>query len=273
MFIDLKKAFDTVPHNILLNKLERIGIRGIQLSIFRDYLSNRKQNVRIEGCTSEDVGVTCGVPQGSVLGPTLFLVYINDLCNLALNNAKIISYADVTAIIFTGSSWSSTKTASENGMKRVAQWLKNYLLTLNTGKTNFMCFSIYNNFQPNYELSLKIHTCDETIRNDCCCPIINKVELVKYLGVMVDQRLSWYPQLEMTMSRIRKFNWIFKTLRHIVPTNMIDGTGTPRNLLNEIYISLVQSITTYCIPIWGGAHKSRFLMLERASQPRQHTSL
>lgn len=185
---------------------------------------------------------------------------------MTLTNGKIFSYADDTAIVFTGSSWMETKLATENDMAKVASWLRNNLLTLNTTKTNYICYSIYNNFQPDNEFTIKIHSCNEPIHSNCNCPLINKVESAKYLGVMVDQRLSWYSQIEMIVSRMRKFNWIFKTLRHIIPYNVVKNNGTIRNPLNEIYVSLVQSVTTYCISVWGGALKTRFLEIERAQR-------
>ena len=100
----------------------------------------------------------------------------------------------------------------------------------------------------------------------CDCPCIEKVAQTKYLGVVLDQALSWYPHLEQTSGRIRKLSWIFKTLRHIVPTKLESCKNRPRNLLNEIYVALAQSVLLYCIPIWGGAAKTKFIHLERAQR-------
>ncbi|KAJ8703937.1 hypothetical protein PYW07_013231 [Mythimna separata] len=266
VFLDLKKAFDTVSVPILVNKLEKVGIRGIALSLFTDYLSNRKQRVKIGQYTSDDVDVSYGVPQGSVLGPTLFLLYINDLCNMEIKNAKVFSYADDTSIVFSGSSWPEVKLSAEAGMARVAVWLEDNLLSLNTNKTNYICFSISNKTQPTEELDLKVHTCENVTLSSCNCSLIERVTETKYLGVMLDQALSWYPQLEQTSARIRKLSWIFKTLRHIVPTKMVNYKNRPRNLLNEIYVALAQSVLLYCIPIWGGAAKTKIINVERAQR-------
>lgn len=270
-FLDLKKAFDTVSVPILLHKLEAIGIRGIPLALFRDYLSGRTQKVKLGLAVSEDADVSYGVPQGSVLGPTLFLIYINDLCNMRINNAKVFSYADDTAVVFSGKTWAEVKNSAEEGLALVATWLANNLLTLNASKTNFICFNIYNQSQPDRELNLRIHTCDDyTSGTSCNCPTIQQVTNIKYLGVIIDQRLSWYPQLENIMSRVRKLIWIFKELRYVVPRRInVDkdkNNEKHRNLLNEIYVSLVQSVLIYCIPVWGGATKSSFLELERAQR-------
>lgn len=183
-----------------------------------------------------------------------------------IKNANIFSYADDTAIVFSGPSWQSTKADAENGMIHVSKWLQNNLLTLNTSKTNYICFSIFNNFQPNNDFKLQIHECNTTKDNDCNCPIINKVTHTKYLGVLLDQRLSWSQQIELLNERIRKFIWMFKSLRYVVPKHRKNNTKSPKSLLNEIYIALVQSIISYCITVWGGACKSNFLEVERGQR-------
>lgn len=267
VFLDLKKAFDTVSHPILIHKLERIGIRGTPLLLFTDYLSNRQQKVKVGEYTGGCAGVSYGVPQGSVLGPTLFLIYINDLCTSKVKDAKIFSYADDTAVVFCGKSWVSVRASAEIGLRQINKWLHNNILTLNAAKTNFICFSIYDNNQPPNDFNIQIHNCVSS--QSCSCPSIQKVAQTKYLGVIVDQRLSWYPHLDHVIARIRKLLWIFKTLRFVMPRISADPAkqGTrERDLLKEIYIALVQSIIIYCIPVWGGAAKSKFIEVERAQR-------
>lgn len=264
VFLDLKKAFDTVSVPILIDKLEASGVRGIPLKLFGNYLSDRKQRVKVGDYLSEETNVTFGVPQGSVLGPTLFLLYINGLSGIGLNNAKVFSYADDTAVVFTGNSWSEVALLAEAGMTQIAKWLQNNLLSLNTAKTNYICFSISNRTQPKPDFKIKVHTCDDSSK--CQCPSIVRLTETKYLGVVVDQRLSWYPHLDLVNVRIRKLCWIFKTLRHVVPKSVPNKKDKPRNLLNEIYMALVQSILTYCIPVWGGAAKTKFIDLERGQR-------
>ncbi|XP_052746931.1 uncharacterized protein LOC112051825 [Bicyclus anynana] len=132
VFLDLKKAFDTVSVPILLHKLESIGMRDTTLSLFQSYLSGRTQMVKIDKYISNELNINYGVPQGSVLGPTLFLVYINELCNLKIRNGHIFSYADDTAIVFTDNSWEDVRYHAEKGLRNIARWLNSNLLTLNT---------------------------------------------------------------------------------------------------------------------------------------------
>lgn len=199
-----------------------------------------------------------GVPQGSVLGPTLFLVYINSLCNMTLENGRVFSYADDTAVVFTGDTWDSVYKSAEMGLAKIAIWLNSHLLSLNTTKTKYIAFTKYKNTQPGLHHSLRIHSCHNPPSNitNCSCNEVEKVSHIRYLGIMVDQRLSWHTHIETVMSRIRKLIWIFKTLRYV----------TSKTLLNQIYVSLAQSVLVYCIPVWGGATKTKILELERAQR-------
>ena len=268
VFLDIKKAFNSVSIPLLTYKLQKIGIRGVALDLFCDYLKNREQVVKVEQCISDKTGVSYGMPQGSVLGPTMFLIYMNDLCDMAIPKADVFSYVDDTAIVFADATWAELKANVERGMAQVAKWLKVNLLTLNTSKTNYICFGINKRSQPDAKYCIQIHSCNfSSINMNCNCPIINRATHIKYLGVVVDQRLSWYLHLEHVINRIRKHAWIFKSLRHVVPNSDNRNTQMPCNkLLNYVYISLVQSILIYCIPVWGGAAKTRFLDLERAQR-------
>lgn len=256
IFLDLKKAFDTVSLSILLQKLESIGIRGAPLDLFKNYLYGRKQRVRIGEYESDDLEISYGVPQGSVLGPTLFLIYINHLTNLKIYGGKVYSYADDTALVFEGLTWESVFNAANRGLNVVSTWLKANLLTLNISKTNYICFSINKVTEPDNSLKVKIHDCDGIDWQGCTCATLERVACTKYLGVIVDQRLSWHPHIEYINSRIRKLVWIFKSLRHVAS----------KMLLNQIYVSLAQSVITYCISVWGGASKTKFLEIERGQR-------
>ena len=224
----------------------------------KSYLSNRRQGVKGGEYVSRDENVTFGVPQGSVLGPTLFLLYINDLCNITLEMGNIFSYADDTAVVFSGNSWEDVRNRAENGLTKISQWLSMNILTLNAAKTNFICFSLKTSTQPEQDLKVKIHNAESTeCRNDgCACPAIKRVNSVKYLGITIDQTLSWHPHLDLLSGRIRKLIFIFKTLRHVAN----------KDLINKIYVALAQSILVYCIPAWGGASKTKYLELERAQR-------
>lgn len=255
VFLDLKKAFDTVSVPILLNKLEKIGVRDRPLALIENYLTERKQCVKIENSVSDDENITFGVPQGSVLGPTLFLVYINELCDMKIDHANIFAYADDTAIVFSAKSWEKVRYQTEVGLSKVYKWLQCNKLSLNTTKTNYMCFAKDQRSQPLDSFNIKIHKCCLSL-DYCSCTVLEKLCSVKYLGVVMDCRLSWFAHIELVSKRIRRLVWIFKSLRHVAN----------KKLLNQIYVALVQSVVTYCIQVWGGAVKTRFIDLERSQR-------
>ena len=139
IFLDLQKAFDTVNHNILLSKLEHYGIRGTALEWFKSYLSERKQYVSVNGANSSYLNVTCGVPQGSVLGPLLFLIYINDLPRSSPKLAFYL-FADDTNIFCEAENLDMLQKVVNKELKKVKMWLDVNKLSLNVGKTNFFHF-------------------------------------------------------------------------------------------------------------------------------------
>ena len=178
IFIDLQKAFDTVNHHILLMKLEHYGIRGTTLNWFESYLSDRKQCVSVNGSYSCYLSVTCGVPQGSVLGPLLFLIYINDL---PLSSSKLAFYlfADDTNIYCESESPDQLQSLVNRELKKVKMWLEVNKLSLNIDKTNFIIFKSPQRSLPE-TVSIKIGKFP--IKRTC---------YVKFLGVLLDENLSW----------------------------------------------------------------------------------
>ncbi|KAJ8711160.1 hypothetical protein PYW07_008402 [Mythimna separata] len=256
VFLDLSKAFDTVSVPLLLDKLDTIGIRGLPLDMFRSYLSDRSQIVKIGNHISKEAFLTYGVPQGSVLGPTLFLVYINDLCTLDLTNSKVIAYADDTVILVHGSDWNEARLYAELALQTIMKWLTQNLLTLNLNKTTFITFSPRKASQPAPSFCLTAHSCHTVRGTFCGCTKIVRSDSIKYLGVWVDSALTWSDQINSLVSRVRKLIFVFKNLR----------TSANFSTLRTVYFALAHSILTYCISAWGGAGKCLMLRLERAQR-------
>jgi len=137
VFLDLSKCFDTWNHNILLKKLEHYGVRGIVLDLITNYLQYRTQYVSFNNFCSDLLPITCGVPQGSVLGPLLFLIYINDI-NRTSSLLKFILFADDTTILFSAKTLFDLITCINCELAKVSEWFKVNKLSLNVTKTNFM---------------------------------------------------------------------------------------------------------------------------------------
>ncbi|KAG7303704.1 hypothetical protein JYU34_012261 [Plutella xylostella] len=256
IFLDLKKAFDTVHIPSLLIKMERIGIRAPPLEIFKNYLTSRVQQVKIGSHVSSDAPVTFGIPQGSILGPSLFLIYINDICQIDVKKGRTYCFADDTALVFHGETWEEAYFLAEKGLQKVAHWLDSNLLSLNMEKTKYLAFSIRNNTGPLTNLPLKLHKCNELQRTTCDCPEVSRVDQIKYLGVVIDDKLRWKAHVDMTTSRVRKMIWVFRRLRGIADLK----------ILNMLYYALCYSLINYCISVWGGCCKTFIIQLERAQR-------
>ena len=137
LFMDLSRAFDTISHDILLNKLYKYGIRGLSYDWIKSYLSNRKQYVNYKNSSSDTLNVNIGIPQGSILGPLLFILYINDLHNVS-DKLTLLQFADDSSFFVSGRSLPELFNVLQNEIVKIREWLNNNKLSLNISKTNYM---------------------------------------------------------------------------------------------------------------------------------------
>ena len=173
MFIDLEKAFDTVDHQILLQKRYHYGIRGSADNWFQSYLFNRQQVVFISGSSLELMSIKCGVPQGSTLRPLLFLLYINDL-NSVFNKAITIHFADDTQLSYVSKKLSTIESVMNCELKKLTEWFKSNELSFNPGKSELVIFHSKTKKELD-EITIKINKSKHS-------PVPN----VNYLGVALD---------------------------------------------------------------------------------------
>ena len=176
LFLDFSKAFDTVDYEILLAKLYKYGIRGTPLTWFSNYLNNRQQYVKIGNTESDYLTMTCGVPQGSTLGPLLFILYINDMPNCS-NKLSFRIFADDSNVFYSSTSIDDVERVMNEELNHIFQYCDANKLSVNINKTNFMV--ITSNKRRVREIQL--------IRN------IKQKNHIKYLGIYIDKNLSWEP--------------------------------------------------------------------------------
>ena len=210
VFIDLKKAFDTVNHEILLAKLENYGIRGVINSWFRSYLTDRKQTTEVNNVVSEAEMTLCGVPQSSVLGPLLFLMYINDIYKSSSLFAFYL-FADDTSIILANNNLKDLETLVNRELGNVNEWLKANKLSLNIKKSNFVIFRPRQKNMPFIPRIRILDSVTNTYAN------LEMKDYVKYLGLMIESNLSWKYHIESICHKISKSIGIIAKIRHYVP--------------------------------------------------------
>ena len=177
ILLDLQKAFDTVNHDILLGKLKAIGMSSNAVNWFASYLSDRKQLVDISGISSSLDNITCGVPQGSILGPLLFLIYVNDM-EIAVN-CKLLLYADDSTLLIPGKNLNDIQNLLSKELSSVSEWLVDNKLSLHLGKTEAILFGTKRKTRNNVSLNI---VCNGTTLAKKCN--------VKYLGAELDQSLN-----------------------------------------------------------------------------------
>ena len=188
IFLVLAKAFDTVDHEIPLNKLKLYGIRGLPLQLISSYLSNRKMFTVVSGVTSNNQNITCGVPQGSTLGPQLFTLYVNDL-PLA-TNFDVKLFADDTNLTMSNYKVKDLQTNVNNELENIVDWMRSNKLFLNFTKTEFLLITMSKR-QKSFEIKINGHA-------------IQPSSYAKYLGVYIDDKLTWKKHVNTVCSKIGK---------------------------------------------------------------------
>ena len=228
IFVDLQKAFDTVNHDILVDKLSHYGIRGKTNDWFRSYLSNRIQYVSILGYDSGIKYMRHGVPQGSVLGPLLFLIYINDL-NKAIKYSKVYHFADDTNLLKITNSPSQLRSQINMDLKLLYKWLLANKISLNCAKTESIIFHKPGQ-KPSYVFKFKMN--GHRVRPS---------DSIKYLGVYLDSTLSGKHHCDILAKKLKRANGMLTKIRHYVPETE----------LRSIYYAIFSSHMTYGAQIWG----------------------
>ena len=225
VFIDLRKAFDTIDHEIILRKLSYFGAD----QWFQSYLSDRTQRCNVNGNLSTASTVTCGVPQGSILGPLLFLMYINDLPN-CLRDAAPRMFADDTNITLSAKTVADLKLAVTSELNNLTCWLRADRLSLNAAKTELMIIGSRQRWNAQCE-DIDISMDDKTIK---------RVDHTKSLGLTTDAQLSWSKHVDEICKKASSAIGALKRVRPFISTDVAV----------QIYNALILPHFDYCSPVW-----------------------
>ena len=228
IYLDFSKAFDTVTHDILLQTLYYYGIRGNAYEWFKSYLTGRVQYVAYNGVQSFPKQIKCG-PQGSILGPLLFLIYINDLPNVCDKTMPFL-FADDTNLFISGRNSQKLYEAANNDLNAIAKWLKVNRLSLNVKKTHYMVFSNTKVKSDNAELKIEGET-------------ISEVSKTKLIGVIIDNRLNWQHHINHISCKVVKGIGIILKIRKVLDNES----------LRSLYYAFIHPYSMHCNHVWGNA--------------------
>ena len=250
VFIDLSKAFDTVDHEILFTKLKHYGIKGNNLKWFKSYLSNRKQFISYaQNKNSEIMQIKCGVPQGSILGPLLFLIYVNDL-HLSSNLLQPIMFADDTNLFYSHKDRKTLfKTVNEELVK-INNWFRANKLSLNADKTKY---TFFHKLASSDHIPLKLPNLTINGTN------IKRSYAIKFLGVIIDENITWKYHINEIEQKIAKnLGMLYKA-----------SFMLSRECLRNIYFSFIHSHLNYANIAWASTNKNK---LRKLYHQQKHAS-
>ena len=241
LFLDLKKAFDSVDRSILLKKLFHIGIRGHHHKWLTSYLSDRKQYCTVRNENSDTIIMAHGVPQGTVLAPLLFLVYINDLakCSRCL---QFINFADDTTAFVSGNNIDNLYEVVNVEIDNINRWLITNKLAMNETKTVYMLIT-HSRAEINNEIKISQHT-------------LKRVNVAKFLGIFIDEKLTFKRHTEYICKKLSKSNGIIYRVSQYLPLHV----------LRILYFSFILPYLNYCITTWGNcslSHLNRVTSIQK----------
>ena len=254
LFIDLKKAFDTTNTNIILSKLKSFGVFNTELEWFKSYLSNRSQNCKVNDTLSDFLNVTIGVPQGSILGPLLFIIYINDLPNFW--KVWTILFADDTSSLTSQKTSKEVETNLNNDLKDAAKWFSFNELSLNTDKTRVINFK--NHSKPN------IHLNNISIKEIHSQNLDKEEQYIKFLGYCLDETVNLKSHYNKVIKKLINANFALRKLK-----NQINHT---QKIL--IYNSIFKPFMDYGSIIWSNSieREEKILKLQKKAIINIHGS-
>ena len=225
VLIDLQKAFDCVDHQILLDKLSVMGVKSVDW--FRSYLNDRQQCTQVDGFDSDFSRVTCGVPQGSILGPTLFLCFINDMSDAL--KCRLSLYADDSALVFSGPDPIKVADFLGSELNICRKWLIDNRLSLHFGKTECIVFGPKRRLSTDLQFDIKLDGA-----------VVKRVTSVKYLGIVLNQFMDFSDHVEKLVKKANsKLNFLYRNARFM--------NQRVKKLLVQ---SLIFSSAEYCSPSW-----------------------
>ena len=231
VFLDLRKAFDTVDHQILIDKLAIYGLDQIALQWFKSYLNNRTQVTVIRDSRSDKLTIRSGVPQGSILGPLLFIIFINDIVNAT--ELLLSLFADDTTAQCFADSARELENFLNKELAKLSQWFHDNKLIAHPQKTVYMIFFANKN-TPSLNLYLNGHKLDQ-VGNTC------EVKTTKFLGVHIDSNLTWEFHIEKVAAKMRSIIHLLSTVKKTFPIK----------LKIMLFKSLLLPHVNYCLPIYG----------------------
>lgn len=241
--LDLSKAFDSIDHKLLLKKLSKMGLEENAVNWVKSYLTNRKQITKFKNFKSKEEKVYSGIPQGSIVGPLLFLCYTNDFHEELGNDCKTFAYADDTQLVIEATNLKQLQKKAEKVISLAQKWYKNNIMKNNIGKTEVI---VINTTQKNEYIKL-------TVKDEGRNVIITSKQHIELLGVIIDNKLNWKKQVNNVKKKSFNATRNIHRINHLLPMN---------HRLN-LYHAVISPQFSYADIVWGGCNQKEKLSLQR----------